>query len=120
VKDSTNSQVEEATITSYESQDVTVDASLKRRGILVLNDSDYPGWTVDVDGRPGEMVSANYLFRGVPLEPGKHIVRFAYKPRSVRLGAAISVASLFSFSLFGVFRMRKRRQPADSIPSSTT
>jgi hypothetical protein len=116
-----NSQAEEATITSYKSQEVTVDASPKRRGILVLNDSDYPGWTVDVDGRPGEMVSANYLFRGVALEPGNHVVRFAYKPHSVRVGAAISGASLFSFFLFGVFRMRKRPQPStESVPSSAT
>jgi hypothetical protein len=120
-KDSSNGQVEEATITSYKSQDVIVDASPKRRGILVLNDSDYPGWTVDVDGKPDEIVSANYLFRGVALEPGKHTVRFAYKPHSVRVGAAVSGASLFSFFLFGVFRMRKRRQQSrELIPSSAT
>jgi hypothetical protein len=105
--------VEGAKITSYKSQVVTVEAWLKRRGILVLNDSDYPGWTVDVDGAAGRILTANYLFRGVLLEPGKHIVRFVYRPTSVRVGAAISVASILSFVFVGFVKMRNgRRAPA--------
>lgn len=104
---------EGANITSYESQAVTVDARLKGPGILVLNDSDYPGWTVDVDGTAARMLTANYLFRGVLLESGRHIVRFVYRPKSVRLGAAISVASLLSFVFVGFVKLRNsRRVPA--------
>lgn len=104
---------EVAKITSYKSQAVTVEAQLKRSGILVLNDSDYPGWTVDVDGTAGRIFTANYLFRGVLLEPGRHTVRFVYRPKSVRVGAAISIASLLSFVFVGFVKVRNgRRAPA--------
>lgn len=39
---STVQRVDAAVIKSYRSQAVEIEASLKRRGILVLNDSDYP------------------------------------------------------------------------------
>jgi len=39
-------RVQAASIQSYESQDVQIQASLDRAGILVLNDTGYPGWVV--------------------------------------------------------------------------
>jgi len=82
--------VQPASIRSYASQDVEIEASLDRSGILVLNDTSYPGWTVEIDGRSGDWIDANYLFRGILLPPGKHAVRFRYRPRSFYGGAAIS------------------------------
>jgi Bacterial membrane protein YfhO len=96
-----------AVITSYEAQRVEIVASLLRPGILVLNDSDYPGWRVSIDGRPGKWVTANYLFRGVLLNPGKHVVRFEYRPASFYLGAAVSL--LTCGLLAGVIIIRSRR-----------
>jgi len=84
-------RVEAASIRSYQSQDVQIEASLDRSGILVLNDTAAPGWTATVDGHPAEWFDANYLFRGVLLAPGKHAVRFRYQPKSFRAGAAISL-----------------------------
>jgi hypothetical protein len=109
--------VQPATITSYRSQAVTITASLGRSGILVLNDSDYPGWIVSVDGHEEREFTANYLFRGVLLRPGTHTVRFVYRPTSLRLGAAISSASLLSLMLFAVFRRgRETDEPATCSP----
>src|SRR5205807_2747520 len=79
-----------ASIKSYTSQDVKIEASLDRSGILVLNDTGYPGWMAEVDGRPVEWINANYLFRGVLLAQGKHNVRFRYRPKTFRAGVAIS------------------------------
>jgi len=87
-------RVEAASIRSYHSQDVQIEASLDRSGILVLNDTAYPGWTATVDGHPTPWTSANYLFRGVFLRPGRHIVEFCYQPKSFRWGAALSLATL--------------------------
>jgi hypothetical protein len=97
-------QVQAASIKSYKSQDVQIEASLDRSGILVLNDTAYPGWTASVDGHPAAWVEANYMFRGVFLSPGKHAVRFRYEPKSFRRGAAISgltMAGLLAFGLMG-------------------
>jgi len=54
----------------------------------VVSDLFWPGWSVTVDGDEREMYRADYLLRGVPIEPGEHTVRFRYAPARVRLGGA--------------------------------
>jgi hypothetical protein len=98
-------RVRAASILSYNSQEVKIDATVERPALLVLNDSDYPGWKVYVDGRRSRWITANYLFRGVLLDPGRHLVRFAYEPASFAAGAAISGAGLIC--LAGVVAWRK-------------
>jgi len=100
--------VESASIRSYQSQDVQIDASLDRAGILVLNDTAYPGWVVDVDGKAASWIDANYLFRGVLLSSGKHTVRFRYRSASFRRGAAVSSLAFAGLVIGGLLRRRRR------------
>lgn len=97
-------RVRAARILSYASQEVKIDATVDHPALLVLNDSDYPGWNVYVDGRRSHWLTTNYMFRGVLLEPGGHLVRFAYEPRSFRVGSAISVAALICLAGFVLWR----------------
>jgi hypothetical protein len=99
-------RVRAAGILSYASQEVTIDAAVEHPSLLVLNDSNYPGWKVYVDGRRSHWIPANYLFRGVLLPPGRHLVRFAYEPASFALGAAISGTGLIGLAGFAVWRRR--------------
>jgi small-conductance mechanosensitive channel len=93
--------VQPARILSYRSDSVTVEASPDRAAILMLNDSDYPGWEVTVDGRPAHAFTVDYLFRGLLLAPGKHLVRFKYEPASFRIGMMISAAAAIVLFLLG-------------------
>jgi hypothetical protein len=102
-------RVRSAKILSYTSQEVKIDAAVERPALLVLNDSDYPGWKVYVDGRQSHWITANYLFRGVLLEPGRHLVRFAYEPASFTAGAAISGVGLICLAGFAVRRRRRSK-----------
>jgi hypothetical protein len=63
-------------------------------GYLVLLDAYSPDWRVAVDGRRADMVQANGLFRAVRLAPGRHAVEFAYRPRALAWGAAVSGLAL--------------------------
>ena len=81
---------EPATIVAYGSQRAEVSADVARPALLVLTDSDFPGWTVRVDGRPAPLLTADYWFRGVLLAPGHHTVVFRYAPRSFALGLLVS------------------------------
>jgi hypothetical protein len=99
--------VRSARIVSYRSQEVKVDAIVERPALLVLNDSDYPGWKVYVDGRRSHWITANYLFRGVLLRPGRHLVRFAYEPGSLAAGGAISGVGLLGLAGYVVGRRRR-------------
>lgn len=95
-----------AKITSYASQEVRIEASLDRPGVLVLNDSDYPGWNVSVDGAQARGVNANFLFRGVVLSRGKHVIRFVYRPRTFYMGALLSSAAAIVLLILAFPRAR--------------
>jgi hypothetical protein len=70
---------------------VEIEATLAADGLVVLADAFYPGWRATVDGVPAPIYATNYLFRGVPVVRGTHRVRFEYRPRSVALGAALTL-----------------------------
>ena len=56
---------------------------------LVLTDIHYPGWNAYVDGQKTHIYKANYAFRAIKLEQGKHSVDFKYEPISFTIGAAV-------------------------------
>ncbi|HEY57757.1 MAG TPA: YfhO family protein [Anaerolineae bacterium] len=49
-------------------------------GWLFLAETWYPGWRAWVDDQPAPLLRAEYLFRAVPVPPGVHEVRVAYRP----------------------------------------
>jgi Bacterial membrane protein YfhO len=104
-------RVQAASIQSYESQDVQIQASLDRAGILVLNDAGYPGWLAQIDGQPAKWISANYMFRAVLVPPGKHAVRFLYQPKSFRQGATVSGLAMACLLVVGF--IHKHQMPAE-------
>ena len=105
-----------ATIESYDSQRVTVKAEASRPSILLLNDANYPGWRVSVDGKRARLLEANFLFRGVLLAPGTHLVEFQYAPASYRYGWAISLAAIAAFALWSRRDWKRlRRKPAEAV-----
>jgi len=79
--------------------------------LLVFNDTDYPGWRAYVNGQPADLLTANFLFRGILLGAGKSTVEFRYQPWSVRIGGGISLAA-FAILAFLVLRVRKGRERA--------
>ena len=89
-----------------------VEVEMRSPGVLVLADSCFPGWRVSVDGHPATLLCANYLVRGVELEQGHHLVRFEYRPASVRWGLGLSAVALPAVAvvlLRAAWRGRKRR-----------
>ena len=94
-----------ARITSYEPEEVIVEASTPEPSYLVLSDSYYPGWKVFVDGREEKLYRADYLLRAVYLDRGEHSVKFVYDPISYRIGKVISLITLgLLFLYFFIFR----------------
>ena len=104
-----------ARIREYEPERVVVDTQTDVGGFLVLSDLFFPGWQAFTDGIRTPVYRANFLFRAVPVPPGKRVVTFRYKPRSFRLGAGISISTLvilFSLVVAGFVSIRYRqRQP---------
>jgi len=96
----------------YEPNRVTLRSSQNAEGVLVLVDSYFPGWKVQVDGRDEKIFRANHFFRGVKLGPGNHEVEFSFEPVGFRAGMAISLATLslmFIFAICSLFLKRKEK-----------
>jgi len=62
-----------------------------------------------VNGAPAPILRANYLFRLVEVPAGESTVEFRYTPASVRVGAAISAATLLVLAVVGGVRRRRAR-----------
>ena len=101
-----------AVIEHYAPHRVVITAASDHPGYLVLTDTWFPGWTAHVDGREFPVERADYAFRAVRLEPGRHEVEFRYAPGSVRLGLALSVLALLAIVALGAWP-RGRLNPAD-------
>ena len=84
--------------------------TLPRNGILVLSETYYPGWIATVDRYPAKILVADYVLRGVEVPPGKHRVRFAYRPKSVQYGTAVSLTSIMVWAGVAAAAFLRRRR----------
>ncbi|HEY3883933.1 MAG TPA: hypothetical protein VGL62_01905, partial [Vicinamibacterales bacterium] len=80
--------------------EVVVEAATPRDAVLVLRDTYDPSWRAEVDGVPAEIVPADLLYRAVALPPGRHTVRFVYRPRALIDG--LMIAGLMALLLMGL------------------
>ena len=83
-----------ATVTDVSTDRVRIQTPDGPGGILVLTDLYHRGWRARLDGRETPVYLANFLFRGVHLPPGPHTVELVFDPLSLRVGRAISYATL--------------------------
>ena len=89
---------------------VTLTIQMPTPGFVVLVDTWDPGWRATVDGQEAEVLRANLAFRAVAVPAGEHVVEMRYRPRSVLVGAAVSVAAVAL--LFGLaWRDRRPTEP---------
>lgn len=89
---------------------VRVQLETAQPGLLLLADTHAPGWRARVDGRSVTVHRANGLFRAVAVPAGAHTVEFVYRPRSVVLGIATTLATGAILLLVGLRRVARPPQ----------
>jgi hypothetical protein len=100
----------EATITRYGLNDVALDVDTPGAGLLRLADLWYPDWRATVDGKPAEILKADYLLRAVAVPAGHHRVEFRFASPAMRRGVLVSIVSLLAtLALLAVGLVRGRR-----------
>jgi hypothetical protein len=73
---------------------MTIECETASRRLVVIRATYDPHFVCRVDGRVQPLLRANYLFRGVLLEPGRHRVEFSYDARDLHLGMVLSGLAL--------------------------
>jgi len=100
--------VKEVEIIRYAPNSVEYHTKSDCDAILTTPELWYPGWEVSIDGKESELLKTNLIFRGVYVPRGEHIIKFSYKPKSLRLGIIVTSisAALFLKMLFFSFRTK--------------
>jgi Bacterial membrane protein YfhO len=93
---------------------VTVKTKSAAPAILVLSANHFPGWRAYVDGKFVTNQRVDYNLRGVVLPAGEHTVEFVYRPKSVLIGAVVSL-----LTLIGVIVWWKRLLPERRLRAGT-
>jgi hypothetical protein len=110
-----------ASIASSGSNAYVARATLRTPGMLLIRVNSYPGWHATVDGKPAPLVAADYMFQAVPLTAGTHEVKLTFSPRSLHVGAAISLATLLllvGILAWSVTRTRRRSRDVEALAVS--
>ncbi|MGF1507859.1 MAG: hypothetical protein ACFB51_22460 [Anaerolineae bacterium] len=83
-------------------------------GVLVLAETAYPGWRVWVNGERADPLTAYGALKAVCVPAGASTVRWAYRPMSVYVGAAVSVVGcvLAGISVVRLVRDERRASTA--------
>ncbi len=96
-------------------QHIVIETDPSCRGLLATAEVAYPGWEVFADGKGKEILTTNYLFRGVMLDGGQRRVEFRFRPKSLRTGILVSLITaglvllwLAAMMLSRVLRARTR------------
>jgi hypothetical protein len=83
-----------ATLLSYAPERVVIESTSAEPALLVLSDSDDPGWQATVDGAPVPIYRTNVMLRGVAVPAGRHRVEFVYRPVAWRQGLWLGALGL--------------------------
>jgi len=89
-----NGDVGDAKITNYQPNNIEISVDSKNNALLFLADNYDKGWKASVDGKDTSILRANYTFRAIKINEGKHVVRFWYDPRSFKLGIYLAIGGM--------------------------
>jgi hypothetical protein len=102
----------------YDPERVRLRVQTSRPGLVVLDDTFFPGWAASVDGRESPVERVDYVLRGVRVGAGSHTVEFRYEPLSWTLGWIISLVALGGLLIATLAGWRRRRAGAGPQPPS--
>jgi hypothetical protein len=103
------SNPDEVVVLNYLPEDVTLRATLACEGMVVLSDAFFPGWNVKVDSKPARIYEVDGALRGVVVPAGTHHVAFHYRPKSVYMGAALTLLGLIGATALSIGARRNER-----------
>lgn len=107
-----------ASVASYRNNEIVVDVNAAAPGYLVMSDMYHSGWRATVDGREAPVLRADYTFRAVPVEPGKHTIRLYFSPASWEVGRAITGITWAAAAIWGCWAAMAALQRRQAVPPS--
>ncbi len=91
------------TIEKYTNNKIQLTCSTQKNGILVLAESDAPGWNAYIDGKKVPVIECDYYRKGVYVEQGMHAIEFRYAPAGYLIGRIVTMTTLIGLLVAFVF-----------------
>jgi hypothetical protein len=100
--------------TSDQSARVLVDA--RAPSVVLIRTPYAPGWHATVDGRPADVIPADYVDQAVAVSAGHHVITLEYREPTIAIGSAVTAAAvllLIGGAGVGVLGNRRRRRAGE-------
>jgi hypothetical protein len=98
---------EEVKTVRYEPNAIELLVRSSRGGLLVVSETNYPGWKAWLNDRPTPIYSTDIALRGLAIPPGEHRVRMEFRPTVLPIALCISLTTAI---LLGIAAYLARRQ----------
>ena len=82
--------------------------------LLVVSENYQSNWSVVVDGQDAQMLRVNYIWKGVVLPAGEHVVEFRYYSHMLAWSRMATFSSIFLLLFICVGEFSRRRRVAQS------
>jgi hypothetical protein len=93
----------------FGNQTVNIEVEAQEPSLVVVAQTYYHNWRVDVDEQPVQLLRANYAFQAFQVPAGKHKIHLTYGDRAFEIGAAISsIGWLGSLSALLLLRRKSK------------
>jgi uncharacterized membrane protein YfhO len=94
---------------AFTTSSVYIDVDAPSEGDVILTQNAAPGWRVAVDGIAANPHESS-VFRAVHVARGHHGIQWMYRPRSLIIGAVLTLAALAYLLLSYMFVKRAARE----------
>ena len=105
-------------LTNYAPNKLKYDVNVNKDELAVFSEVYYPdGWQITIDGKPAQMVRANYTLRALPIPAGSSVIEFHFDPTSIKVTDGIAYGAILLMLLTGggaVFIWRKKTSRKDA------
>ncbi len=87
--------------------EIVATVSMQCPGFVIFADPDYPGWQAYLDGKPAPIYPAYGALRAIAVGAGRQRIEFLYRPRSVYVGAGLTVLGLLTAAVLLIVARRR-------------
>ncbi|MGZ8588540.1 MAG: YfhO family protein [Actinomycetota bacterium] len=105
----------EGAITEVTPEDLRIEVDAADPSIVLVRTAFDPGWSATVDGRPAEVLPADGLLMGIPVEAGSHEIQLTYLDpdvtRGLRAGAVVWLGLAVGYLVALTLERRRHRAP---------
>ncbi len=113
------------TVIKHTPKEIVYQTENKEKAVAVFSEIYYPeGWRATIDNQEVPILRANYILRALNVPQGKHTIRFAFEPQSIRTSetlawtAGILLLVLIIVTFVSPLLPRRSTRQSDSTTSS--